>query len=113
APRKRAPRKAAAKIAGAVAAPMPTRWKPQLAGQADVPPTGEGWVHEIKYDGYRTLVFVENGRAKLITRKGLDWTHRYRGLGKVFEKLPCKSAVLDGHDLSGAKLVDRKAALAG
>ncbi|HZZ87582.1 MAG TPA: DNA ligase D [Caulobacteraceae bacterium] len=153
APRKRPPRKAAAKIAGAVAAPMPTRWKPQLAGQADVPPTSDGWVHEIKYDGYRTLVFVENGRAKLITRKGLDWTHRYRGLGKVFEKLPCKSALLDGevvvqdalgvsslnllegaldegdgsvftyfafdlpyldgYDLSGAKLVDRKAALAG
>jgi len=119
---------------------------------AKPPGTGE-WLHEIKYDGYRTLVFVEAGKARLITRNGLDWTHRYRGLGKAFEKLACKSAILDGevvvsdargvsslnlleaaldegdgsaftyfafdlpyldgYDLSDAKLVDRKAALAG
>ncbi len=153
APRKRAPRKVAAKIPGAVAAPMPTGWKPQLASQADAPPRGEGWLHEIKHDGYRTLVFFDDGQARLITRNGLDWTHRYRGLGKAFEKLPCKSAILDGevvvsdargvsslnlleaaldegdgsvftyyafdlpyldgYDLSGARLIDRKAALAG
>ena len=153
APRKRAPRKVAAKIAGAVTAPIPTRWKPQLASQAEIPPRGEGWLHEIKHDGYRTLVFIENGQARLITRNGLDWTHRYRGLHKAFEKLACKSAILDGevvvsdargvsslnlleaaldegdgsvftyfafdlpyldgYDLSAAKLIDRKAALAG
>ncbi|MEJ0065191.1 MAG: DNA polymerase ligase N-terminal domain-containing protein [Caulobacteraceae bacterium] len=153
APRKRPPRKVAAKIAGAVAAPMPTRWKPQLAAQADAAPRGKEWVHEIKHDGYRTLVFFENGQARLITRKGLDWTHRYRGLAKAFDKLACKSAILDGEvvvqdergvsslnlleaaldegdgsvftffafdlpyldgfDLSAAKLIDRKAALAG
>jgi len=153
APRKRAPRKIAAKIPGAVAAPMPSRWKPQLAAQADAAPKGKGWLHEIKHDGYRTLAFVEDGKARLITRNGLDWTHRYRGLGKAFEKLPCKSAILDGevvvqdargvsslnlleaaldegdgsvftyyafdlpyldgYDLSAARLIDRKAALAG
>jgi DNA ligase D len=153
APRTRAPRKLAAKIAGAVAAPTPTRWKPQLASQAEIPPRGKGWLHEIKHDGYRTLVFIENGQARLITRNGLDWTHRYRGLSKAFEKLACKSAILDGevvvsdargvsslnlleaaldegdgsvftyfafdlpyldgYDLSAAKLIDRKAALAG
>jgi DNA ligase D len=96
APRKRAPRKVAVKIPGAVAAPMPARLKPQLAAQADAPPRGAGWLHEIKHDGYRTLVFVEAGKARLITRNGLDWTHRYRGLGKALEKLACKSAVLDG-----------------
>jgi bifunctional non-homologous end joining protein LigD len=154
-PALRAPakRKAAAKIEGARLAPMPTRLKPQLATPADVAPKGAGWLHEIKYDGYRTLVFVENGKARLITRKGLDWTHRYGTLGRAFEKLACKSALLDGevvvqnprgvsslnlleaaldegdgraftyfafdliyldgYDLGGAKLIDRKAALAG
>ena len=94
--RKAPPRRKAAKIAGAVPAPMPTRWKPQLATPADTPPRGPGWLHEIKYDGYRTLVFVENGKARLITRNGHDWTARYGVLAKVFEKLDCKSAVLDG-----------------
>src|ERR1700761_6653624 len=95
-PRERSPRKVAAKIAGAVAAPMPRRWKPQLAAQADSAPSGEEWEHEITHDGYRTLVFVQIGQARLITRKGLDWTHRYRGLVKAFDKLPCKTAILDG-----------------
>ena len=43
------------KIAGSVAAPMPTKWKPQLATPAEIAPKGKGWVHEIKYDGYRML----------------------------------------------------------
>ena len=152
-PRKVVRRKAAGKIAGAVAASMPAKWKPQLATPADVAPKGKGWIHEIKYDGYRTLVFVENGKARLITRNGHDWTNRYSALAKAFEKLPCKSAILDGevvvqdprgitsinllehalsegdshamtffafdlcyldgHDLSGARLIDRKQALEG
>ncbi|HWA62019.1 MAG TPA: DNA ligase D [Caulobacteraceae bacterium] len=95
-PRKAAPRKTAAKIPGAVAAPMPARWKPQLAGQADQAPKGKGWIHEIKYDGYRTLVFFDRGAVRLVTRNGHDWTHRYGALAKAFTKLPCKSAILDG-----------------
>ena len=96
APRKPAPRKAAAKIAGAVAAPMPAKWKPQLAATAEAAPRGKGWVHEIKYDGYRTLVFFEGGKVRLVTRNGHDWTPRYSALAKALEKLPCKSAILDG-----------------
>jgi bifunctional non-homologous end joining protein LigD len=153
APRKPVRRKAAAKIAGAVAAPMPARWRPQLAAAADTPPKTPGWIHEIKYDGYRTLVFFDRGSVRLITRNGHDWTGRYRALAKAFEKLPCENAILDGevvvqdprgvtsldlleralsegdshsmtyfafdlpfldgHDLSAARLVDRKAALEG
>src|SRR5579859_2963739 len=96
APRKRAPRRSAAKIAGAVAAPMPARWRPQLATLAEAPPHGPGWVHEIKYDGYRTLVFVDDGKVSLITRNGLDWTARYDALARTFQKLACKNAILDG-----------------
>jgi DNA ligase D len=146
-------RKAAAKIAGAVAAPIPSRWRPQLATPADAAPRGKGWLHEIKYDGYRTLVFIEGGKVRLVTRNGHDWTARYGALAKPFEKLPCKSAILDGevvvqdprgvtsvdlieraladrdthafsyfafdlcyldgYDLSGAPLIERRAALEG
>src|SRR5665213_1931157 len=94
--RKPAPKRKAAKIPGAVAAPMPARWKPQLATPAEAPPQTKGWLHEIKYDGYRTLVFVENRKVRLITRNGHDWTDRYGVLAKVFEKLDCKTAILDG-----------------
>jgi bifunctional non-homologous end joining protein LigD len=96
APRKRAPRRNAAKIPGAIAAPLPSSWKPQLATPAEAPPQTAGWVHEIKYDGYRTLVFVDDGEVRLVTRNGLDWTARYGALAKAFQKLPCKSAILDG-----------------
>jgi bifunctional non-homologous end joining protein LigD len=95
-PRKPAPRRNAAKIPGAMAAPMPARWKPQLATPAEAPPQTPGWVHEIKYDGYRTLVFVDDGNVRLITRNGLDWTARYGALARAFQKLPCKNAILDG-----------------
>ncbi len=89
-------RKAAAKIAGAVARPMPAKWKPQLATPAEAAPKGKGWLHEIKYDGYRTLVFFDGGQVRLITRNGHDWTNRYTALAKAFAKLPCKTAILDG-----------------
>jgi bifunctional non-homologous end joining protein LigD len=94
--RKRPAARKASKIPGAVAAPMPTTWRPQLAETADVPPAGPGWLHEIKYDGYRTLVFFEGGSVRLITRNGHDWTARYAALARSLAKLPCKSALLDG-----------------
>jgi DNA ligase D len=97
APRRPAPKaKAAGKIEGAVAAPLPARWKPQLATPVDAAPQGKDWLHEIKYDGYRTLAFIEAGKVRLITRNGHDWTHRYGHLAKTLAKLPCKSALLDG-----------------
>jgi bifunctional non-homologous end joining protein LigD len=95
-PRKAVKRKAAGKLGGAVAAPMPAKWRPQLATPVEAAPRGEGWIHEIKYDGYRTLVFFEGGKVRLITRNGHDWTPRYRALAKAFEKLPCKDALIDG-----------------
>ena len=84
------------KIPGAVAAPKPAKWQPQLAGTASMVPSAAGWVHEIKFDGYRTVVHVDDGAVKLITRNGHDWTDRYVGLADAFKKLPCKSAIIDG-----------------
>lgn len=81
---------------GAVAAPMPLRLEPQLATSVADPPEGDHWLHEIKFDGYRTLVHLDAGKATLITRAGLDWTGRYGNLPRAFETLPCKTAVIDG-----------------
>ena len=84
------------RVAGAVKAAMPTKLKPQLATQASAPPAGDGWMHEIKFDGYRTLAFLSDGKVRLITRAGLDWTDRYGVLAEVFSKLQCKQAIIDG-----------------
>ncbi len=80
-----------------VKAPMPKTMKPQLATQTDAPPRDDGnWLHEIKFDGYRTIAHVSGGVARLITRTGIDWTDRYGVLAKSFAKLPCKEAIIDG-----------------
>jgi bifunctional non-homologous end joining protein LigD len=56
---------------------MPDFIAPQLAGLIDQPPGGEGWIHELKLDGYRMQLRVEDGEATLRTRKGLDWTEKF------------------------------------
>ncbi|MEO1028892.1 MAG: DNA polymerase ligase N-terminal domain-containing protein, partial [Pseudomonadota bacterium] len=84
-----------AEIKGVKPADFPKKFKPQLATKGPVP-LGEDWVHEIKFDGYRTLVFVDHGTVRLITRNGLDWTERYGHLAKAFNALPCETAILDG-----------------
>ena len=57
----------------------PPKWiKPQLTRLVDEAPAGDGWLHEIKYDGYRMHARIDGGKATLLTRTGLDWSHRYR-----------------------------------
>ncbi len=83
-------------LKGAVEAPMPGRIEPQLATAVADPPEGEQWLHEIKFDGYRTLAHLDAGKVALVTRAGLDWTGRYGNLPRAFEALPCRSALIDG-----------------
>jgi DNA ligase D len=83
-------------LAGAVQGPGPERLTPQLATSVASPPEGDDWLHEIKFDGYRTLAFRDGEAVKLITRSGLDWTHRYGDLAEAFHRLPCREAVIDG-----------------
>ena len=59
-------------------------------------PEGEEWLHEIKFDGYRTIARIDGGEVRLITRSGLDWTDRYGVLAKVFKGLRCEQALIDG-----------------
>jgi len=53
--------------------------KPQLATSVDHPPPRAGWIHEVKHDGYRTLLIIERRKARAYTRNGFDWTERYSG----------------------------------
>ena len=50
----------------------------QLPTLVDEPPDGDGWIHEIKYDGYRTQLVIEGGRARAFTRRGFDWSASIR-----------------------------------
>ena len=87
------------KAVGAVKAPMPLTMELQLASPAEKPPRHDSstpWLHEIKFDGYRTMAFLERGAVRLITRGGLDWTRRYGDLPKAFAALDCREAVIDG-----------------
>ena len=83
-------------LAGAVKGPGPERLAPQLASPVERPPEGGDWLHEIKLDGYRTLALRDGEAVRLITRGGLDWTHRYGDLAEAFRGLPCREAVVDG-----------------
>ena len=65
----------------------------QVPTLVDTAPSGEGWLHEIKQDGYRTELIVEQGEARAFTRRGLDWTERYPGLVTAAAQLPAKSAM--------------------
>jgi DNA ligase D-like protein (predicted ligase) len=69
---------------------------PQLATLVDKPPRREGWIHEVKHDGYRTLLLIEKGDVRACTRNGFDWSHRYPGIVREAAKLKCRSAILDG-----------------
>src|SRR4026208_234725 len=70
--------------------------KPELPTLVSEPPTGEGWIHEIKYDGYRTLIVIDQGKVRAFSRPGRDWTGPYRRVVSAAGKLPCQAALLDG-----------------
>jgi bifunctional non-homologous end joining protein LigD len=84
------------KIPNAAPAAMPARIELQLATLRKIPPAGPGWIHEIKFDGYRMLCRIENGKVGLVTRGHHDWTNRFSHLTSDLLRLPVKSAWLDG-----------------
>jgi bifunctional non-homologous end joining protein LigD len=78
--------------------------EPQLAQQATAAPDETDWIHELKLDGYRIQIHIRsskrNGRtareAKLLTRKGLDWTNRMPDIARAATELEVTDAILDG-----------------
>ncbi len=79
-----------------VRATTPSFREPQLATLVDRPPTGNDWLHETKYDGYRALVAIAGGTAVATSRSGLDWTAKFGAVPAACAALPCTSALIDG-----------------
>lgn len=77
-------------------APLPSFIPPQLAQSVEKPPSGPQWVHEIELDGFRMAARIDNGRAQLLTRTGLDWTDRYPSVMAALSNLNVKTAYIDG-----------------
>lgn len=89
APRPRSPR---GKAGG-----TPPPFEPvQLATLVDHVPSGNAWLHEMKYDGYRTLISVGGGDRRSYTRSGLDWTDRFPAIVAEAAGLNATSALIDG-----------------
>jgi bifunctional non-homologous end joining protein LigD len=78
---------------------------PQLATLDTEPPSGNEWIHEIKFDGYRAEAAVGGGKVRIYTRTGLDWTEKFQSILRPLADLPCRSALIDGeavvHDKDG------------
>jgi len=94
--RKAAVSPAAAAVPGARKAPLPRTLRPQLATLVTDAPAGDDWLHELKFDGYRILGRVQDGRARLISRNGNDWTDNFPSLAAALEALPVSQALIDG-----------------
>ncbi|MGN6468687.1 MAG: non-homologous end-joining DNA ligase, partial [Rhizobiaceae bacterium] len=76
---------------------LPDFVPPCLATLQTAPPAGNEWIHEVKFDGYRIQAHVSDGEAKLLTRKGLDWSERFgKAIADALGSLECDNAILDG-----------------
>jgi len=60
------------------------------------PPEGDGWIHEVKFDGYRSQMIIGDQGTRIFTRRGLDWTTKYRDLAAAGAALGVESAIIDG-----------------
>jgi bifunctional non-homologous end joining protein LigD len=79
-----------------VKAPLPGFIEPALATSIEKVPAGERWIHEIKFDGYRVQVHLANEAVKIFTRRGNDWTKRFKKVAHDAWRIKAASAVIDG-----------------
>jgi len=75
--------------------PPPFR-KPQLATLVDAVPAGNGWMHEIKFDGYRALIAAAGAKVAIYTRSGKDWTDKFAPLARAIADLDLPPCLIDG-----------------
>ena len=68
---------------------------PMAPTLAKMPPLGPGWLHEVKFDGWRAQFHIEAGSATLYSKNGADFTKRFRALQPTIEAIPIKSAIID------------------
>ncbi|MGD0988833.1 MAG: non-homologous end-joining DNA ligase [Candidatus Sulfotelmatobacter sp.] len=76
--------------------PIPTAIYPMLATAIEKPFDGDDWLFEIKWDGYRAVAFIENGKVRLVSRNQNELTHRYPELKDLPQFVKAKTAILDG-----------------
>ena len=95
---KRRKRNSSKELAGAPKESLPSFVAPQLAMLAKAPPSGDRWMHELKLDGYRIQARIDRKQSgvELLTRTGLDWTHRMKPIADALAHLSVQSAVIDG-----------------
>ena len=86
--------KTSAPAHGKAIARLPDFIPPQFCKAVDVPPRSGNWGHEIKFDGYRLQLRVEDSKATLRTRNGLDWTDKFKAIARAAAKLP--DCIIDG-----------------
>ena len=93
---KKSTRKSKEKESRPHGAPLPDFVPPSLATLRATAPSGGGWVHEIKFDGYRIQARLDHGDGRLLTRKGLDWTSKFPNVAAAVADLPARTALIDG-----------------
>jgi bifunctional non-homologous end joining protein LigD len=82
--------------AGGVKANYPGFIDPALATSITKVPSGDRWIHEIKFDGYRVQVHLRDAAVKVFTRRGNDWTNRFRKIASDAWHIGAGSAIIDG-----------------
>jgi len=82
--------------AGGIKANYPGFIEPALATSSGKVPAGERWVHEIKFDGYRVQVHLRDATVKVFTRRGNDWSNRFRKIAADAWNINAGSAIIDG-----------------
>src|ERR1700751_3008546 len=75
--------------------------EPCLPSPAKAPPSGPGWIHEIKHDGFRILARRDGAGVRLITRAGNDFSGRFPFISMAIGKLPVRSCLIDGYAIVG------------
>jgi bifunctional non-homologous end joining protein LigD len=84
-------------IEGAVEKEMPGKLEPMLATLSDKLPSGTDWLYEVKWDGYRALCFLEDGKARMVSRRGNPMDKQFPEVAQALpEAVRAKTAILDG-----------------
>ena len=83
-------------LLGARRAAIPNFIAPQLATLVKEPPTGDDWLHELKFDGYRMLCRIDGDKVRFLSRNEKDWTRKFPNLTLAVKTLPVSNAIIDG-----------------
>jgi hypothetical protein len=83
-------------VPGAKPAPFPGFVEPSHPTPREEAPSGERWIHEIKFDGYQAQAHLRNGQPAIYTRAGYDWTLRFQTIADALPTLPANDLIRDG-----------------